>query len=394
MKISDEVAEIKIDPEFQKLIPPLSADERSLLEDTIIAEGCRDALVVWNGLLLDGHNRLEICKAHDIPFEVIEAPESVKDRTDARIWIRNNQAGRRNLTPAWKIELELGNKEDLLKKGEQVKVETGKQARAKQLGVVSQNDSTPTKKHSTRATIAKSAGVSTGQVGMAEQVRKKAPELWDKAKEGDVSISTAYQQIKRKEKEEQREARREQNAGLVKDKNIFETIQDISARFATIMIDPPWDWGDENDVDQMGRAKPTYQTLSFDKLLALPVGHISDVDCHLYLWITNRSLPKGFKLIEQWGFRYITCITWVKPSFGMGNYFRGATEHILFGVRGSQPLKRKDAPTYFNAKRGIGGHSSKPEESYKLIESCSPGPYAELFSRGNREGWVSVGAES
>jgi len=68
-----EIAQIKVDPEFQQLIPPLSADERDLLEKNIIQDGCRDPLVVWDGILLDGHNRLEICKAHDIPFETVDA---------------------------------------------------------------------------------------------------------------------------------------------------------------------------------------------------------------------------------------------------------------------------------------------------------------------------------
>jgi hypothetical protein len=189
------IAEIKIDPEFQKLIPPLSLEEREQLEKNILCDGCRDPLVLWNGILLDGHNRLEICKAHDIPFKIVDAPEEIKERTDARIWIRNNQAGRRNLTPAWKIELELGNKEDLLKKNEEIKAQTiPKKGQQGFQRVVSQNDNTRT-----RTTIAKSAGVSTGQVGMAEQVRKKAPELWEQAKAGEVSISTAYKQTKKKE---------------------------------------------------------------------------------------------------------------------------------------------------------------------------------------------------
>jgi N6-adenosine-specific RNA methylase IME4 len=69
---------------------------------------------------------------------------------------------------------------------------------------------------------------------------------------------------------------------------------------------------------------------------------LADENCHLYLWITNRSLPKGFELIEAWGFRYIPCLTWVKPSIGMGNYFRGSTEQVLFAIKGNMPLKRHD----------------------------------------------------
>ena len=131
--------------------------------------------------------------------------------------------------------------------------------------------------------------------------------------------------------------------------------------------------------------------MSIAQLADLPVGELADVDCHLYMWVTNRSLPKGFGLLERWGFRYITALTWVKPSFGMGNYFRGQTEHVLFGVRGSQMLRRRDVGTYFAADRGAGGHSSKPGAFYALVESCSPGPYLEMFSRSARANWTHWG---
>lgn len=209
-----------------------------------------------------------------------------------------------------------------------------------------------------------------------------------KAKKEELTIKHTTQKAKRAKKERKRQERREENRQKI------ETVPDpiqADARFATIVLDPPWDWGDEGDVDQLGRARPTYSTLSLNQLLELPVTNLADVDCHLYLWITNRSLPKGFALLEKWGFRYVTCLTWVKPWFGMGNYFRGQTEHILFGVKGSQPLKRKDVGTVFHAQRGPNGHSSKPTEFYDLVESCSPGPYLEMFSRNQRPGWCMWG---
>ena len=195
----------------------------------------------------------------------------------------------------------------------------------------------------------------------------------------------------RAEREQVREMRRQSNANKAA---ATENPLAVGAKFATILIDPPWDWGDEGDVNQFGRAKPDYATMSFNELQKLPVDELADVDCHLYLWITNRSLPKGFALMESWQFRYITCITWVKPSFGLGNYFRGQTEHILFGVKGSQPLRRNNAGTVFHAARGDGGHSSKPTEVYDLIESCSPGPYLEMFARRHRNGWAAWGADA
>ena len=161
---------------------------------------------------------------------------------------------------------------------------------------------------------------------------------------------------------------------------------DAQGLFQTIVIDPPWDWGDEGDVDQFGRAKPDYTTMSIDEIEKLPISKIADDNCHIYLWVTNRSLPKAFRLLEAWGFRYITCLTWVKPNIGMGNYFRGDTEQVIFGVKGSQQLKRHDVGTHFNAPRGK-GHSAKPDEFYSLVESCSYGPYIDIFGRKEREGW-------
>jgi N6-adenosine-specific RNA methylase IME4 len=162
---------------------------------------------------------------------------------------------------------------------------------------------------------------------------------------------------------------------------------------ATVVLDPPWDWGDEGDSDQLGRARPTYATMTIEEIAALPIPAVAAANAHIYLWITNRSLPKGFALLESWGFRYITMLTWVKPSFGMGNYFRGSTEQVLFGVKGSLPLLRNDVGTHFLADRA-GQHSSKPPAFFDLVETCSPGPWLEMFSRQPRPGWAAWGAEA
>ena len=208
-----------------------------------------------------------------------------------------------------------------------------------------------------------------------------------------VTRSNVLAEIKntaRKEKETKQEERRVENTEKVKK---MATPLDAQGLFQTIVIDPPWDWGDEGDVNQFGRAKPEYSTIPFDDIKNLPINKIADQNCHLYLWVTNRSLPKAFALIDAWGFRYITCLTWCKPSIGMGNYFRGSTEQILFAVKGSQQLKRHDVGTYFTAPRGD-NHSSKPDEFYKLVESCSYKPFIDIFGRKNRDGWFVWGENS
>ncbi len=192
-------------------------------------------------------------------------------------------------------------------------------------------------------------------------------------------------------KEEQRENKRKKNRKLVE--QVTPPCMHVAgSQYQTIVTDPPWDWGDEGDVDQFGRGRPTYATMTFEEIAAVPVGDLAEKNAHIYLWITNRSLPKGFLLLEEWGFRYVTALTWCKPSIGMGNYFRGSTEHVLFGVKGSLELLRHDVGTWFQAPRP-GRHSAKPSEFFQLVEQCSPGPWLEMFAREPRPGWSYWGAE-
>jgi N6-adenosine-specific RNA methylase IME4 len=369
--------DIQIDAEFAALIPPLSAEERQQLEENIVEHGgARDPLVVWASkgtlTLIDGHNRYEICTRLELPFDVHEM--RFKSTDEARHWIVKNQLGRRNLTADsftyllgldYKLEKSQGKRNDL---------------------TCDQNDH----KLKTAERLGKEHGVSPATVRRAEKFYdevEKTPELKKAVEEKRPVI-----QVKRELKEQAREARREENRKKIAAVPEPEKADAVAqAKYATIVIDPPWDWGDEGDQDQLGRARPDYSTMSIEQLERLDVGGLADDDCHIYLWITNRSLPKGFRLLEAWGFRYITAITWVKPHFGMGNYFRGQTEHVLFGVKGSQPLKRKDAGTVFQADRGPAGHSSKPPAFLELVESCSPGPFLEMFSRSARPGWVAWG---
>lgn len=89
--------EITIDEEFKSLLPVLDAETFRLLEENILEHGCRDPLVLWNGILIDGYNRYQICTAHDIPFHTVD--KAFAFREEVLIWIITNQVSRRNLTP-------------------------------------------------------------------------------------------------------------------------------------------------------------------------------------------------------------------------------------------------------------------------------------------------------
>jgi hypothetical protein len=91
------IMHIQIDPEFKALIPPLSTEELEQLEANIIKDGCRDPLVLWGEILIDGHNRHEICTRNSIPFKTVE--KDFANRDDAMDWMDANQLGRRNIQP-------------------------------------------------------------------------------------------------------------------------------------------------------------------------------------------------------------------------------------------------------------------------------------------------------
>lgn len=360
--------------EVANIFPMMGDEEYSALVADIKANGQREPIWTYLGKIIDGRNRYKAC------LEIGIEPR-------CREWYGNGSLvafvvslnlNRRHLTSSQKAMI-------ALEVEKQLAIEAKERQGTRTDLTLDKNLYNVGKASEQAASV---VGTNRTYVTDAKRIVEQAPELKAAVLNGSLTIPEAKRQLKEQAREQRRDENRQEIAHA---KTIDEVLG--SAKFSTIVIDPPWDWGDEGDIDQMGRAKPEYGTMSIDQLLNLHVGSFADIDCHLYLWITNRSLPKGFRLLEMWGFRYVTCITWVKPYFGMGNYFRGQTEHLLFGVKGSQLLKRKDAPTYFEAPRGPKGHSSKPLEAYPFIESCSPGPYLELFARSERPDWTSWGAE-
>jgi N6-adenosine-specific RNA methylase IME4 len=151
--------------------------------------------------------------------------------------------------------------------------------------------------------------------------------------------------------------------------------------YRTILADPPW------DIQQKGRwgAEAHYSLMSLEAICSLRVDKLAEPDAHLWLWVTNATLPAGKTVMEAWGFTYRSCLTWIKPYFRLGQYLRNQTEHVLLGTRGKAPVLFHSQGTWFYAP--VQEHSHKPEEQYAIIERCSPGPYLELFARRTRPGW-------
>jgi N6-adenosine-specific RNA methylase IME4 len=157
--------------------------------------------------------------------------------------------------------------------------------------------------------------------------------------------------------------------------------------YRTILADPPW------EINQRGSkgADQHYALMSIAAIRALLVASVTAPNAHLWLWVTNSTIHAGHTVMEAWGFSYRSCLTWIKPRLGLGQYLRNQTEHLLLGVRGRAPIQFRAQGSWFYAP--VQEHSHKPEEQYAIIERCSSGPYLELFARRTRPGWDVWGNE-
>lgn len=181
-------------------------------------------------------------------------------------------------------------------------------------------------------------------------------------------------------------------------------------KFKTIIADPPWPYDNRDGPRAAPEHRPNswntactgsaprYGSMTMDELKALKVRDAAEAPAHLYLWTTNSFMVEAHDLARSWGFVPKTIVTWGKmkpdgkPSMKTGYYFRGATEHILFAVRGSLRLIGPAAPTLFLSPRLP--HSVKPGWFYDLVEEQSPSPYLEMFARSPRLGWSSWGNQA
>lgn len=174
--------EPEIDKELAALIPPLTPEEYSGLEQSILAEGCRDAIILWNNIIVDGHNRYRICKAHNIPYRT--ETKEFANREEVMLWMFQNQLSRRNLNDFQRIEI--------VRKWENaVKAEAKKRQEATRFG--GGGKITTTVEEKSRDTLGAMAGVSGKTYEHAVEVLDKAPEAVTQAvRKNELSINAAY----------------------------------------------------------------------------------------------------------------------------------------------------------------------------------------------------------
>ena len=188
---------IVIDREFRDLIPPLMPEEYEGLERSIVADGCRDALVLWGDILVDGHNRYEICESHGIPYKTTQ--KAFESRDDAKLWMMRNQLARRNLNPIQRAEI-VNKCEDA------VAAKAAERQESTRFGGGGNISTTVGK---ARDELGAMAGMSGKTYEHAVAVLKNAPApVVDATRKNELSINSAWQVTKMEPEEQQEISRR------------------------------------------------------------------------------------------------------------------------------------------------------------------------------------------
>jgi hypothetical protein len=188
---------ITVNPELQAYIEPLTPDEHEALERSLLAEGCRDALVLWGDVLVDGHNRYGICQKHGLPFQTVQNPR-FQSLEDVHLWMIDQHLGRRSVSDFQRGVLALRKREIMAER------------RARFLASAPSPHDLPPDEETlapaapegqaapepkplrSREDIAKAARLSSGQVVMIEKIQKQAaPELVEALKAGTISLNAA-----------------------------------------------------------------------------------------------------------------------------------------------------------------------------------------------------------
>jgi N6-adenosine-specific RNA methylase IME4 len=401
--------ELKIDPEFQNLIPKLSDDEYNLLKESILAEGCRNALIVWNIdkpdsckncyednfaddsvdgtpcwickhcgyaykqtlILIDGHNRYEICIENDVEFDISEIEFDSRD--DAKILIINNQLGRRNLPPIDRGILVLEKKNILAMKAKENQLSGLKQFQDNSVQEIfpERTDIQEILPKSIKPIdvgkeLAKEAGMSDRTLDKIEKIHKEStPNIIQSIRDGNISINKAYKDVVREEKRQQ-----------IQEEIVLNPIPE--GLFDVIYSDPPWRY--EHSETHNRDIENQYPTMNLEEIKALNIPSANNAV--LLMWATAPKITEALEVMQAWGFKYRTCAVWDKEIFGMGYWVRGQHELLLFGVKGdfSPPEPNVRESSVYSEKRTE--HSKKPNHYYDMIESYFPNRrYLELFAR-------------
>ncbi|MDB4062273.1 DNA modification methylase [Vicingaceae bacterium] len=345
--------ELKVKEEFKKLIPPLTKEEFKQLEDNCLAEGIREKILLWDGFIIDGHNRYEIATKWSLDFET--ESNFFKDESAVKEWMILNQFGRRNLSNYQRSVLALELEEVFSKKSKE-KEHIRKTTRQKS------DESYP--EVSTKKELSKVASVSHDTIAKVKKIQSQASEdIKEKLSIGELSINQAYQDIKKEEKQEAKDNKRQEASERIKNITISENIKQGDSLeilnsledgcIDIIVTDPPYGIEyvsnrsiDNNAITKRGLLNDGKEEAFklLDDTCKILLNKTSK-DAHLYFFC-SWSVFSDFEEIISKYFKIKTPIVWDKGNKGSGDLeydWGNQTELIIYCNKGKK---------YVNTRRG------------------------------------------
>lgn len=377
------------------VFPLLVGDEFEALAADIKEHGLREAIWLYEGMILDGRNRYRACQIKDV-----DAAFRTYHGDDPLAFVVSLNLKRRHLNESQRA----------MAAAKVATLGDGQTKAGAPIGAASQDDA------------AEMLNVGRRSVQRAQQVQDHGtPELVDAVERGEVSVSAAAdvatlpeeeqgeivargekeileraKEIRAKKAETRRTERIEKLAEISKGNTELGTEQ----KYPIIYADPPWRYENPPMGASNRSIENHYPTMTLEEICAVPVANISTDDALLYLWATAPKLAECIQVITAWGFEYRTSFVWIKDKIGMGYHARNQHELLLVAKRGAipPPAVENRVSSVIEAVRGK--HSEKPDEFYALIETMYPElPKIELFRRDEpgvvpREGWAAWGNQA
>ena len=383
---------LKINPDFESLIPPLSAEEYSGLEKSILEEGVREPIVVWTKcefanpncehdpdpaltsetFIVDGHNRYKIATKYGLDFDTVEY--DFEDEDAVKVWMIENQLSRRNLTVVDKALLA----------HEHAAIEQKYALQRMNAGKADPRDCSP--KGRAFDVAGELFGVSGKTVQRIDKILQQPDSeiIISEIRRGNTSIAEADKQIREVEKKAERQAAIEEAKAQPRSSSYVD-IFTTDKRYRVIYADPPWSYNDKQDTARLGGAEKHYHTMELDDICSIDVP--TEKNAVLFLWATSPLLPEALAVITDWGFTYKSSFIWDKVSHSMGHYNSVRHEFLLIAVKGScTPDVKKLHDSVVSIERT--DHSRKPAYFRELIDELYPiGERIELFAREAPDGW-------
>lgn len=352
---------LKINPEYEKLLPPISPIEYEALKTSIKLDGLFYPITInERGVILDGHHRYKACLELELEPKY-EIKHFENELYEKRFVLESNLLRRQVTTfmryelskPLLEIERELAKERMLFgKKYPTLMLEEGEAVEK----------------------VSKQIGMSPALYYQAIYVDENIPEKeFEKVRSGEKTISFFYRKIKRDEQ-------------IAQLKEQIKTLPVIEGIFDVIVVDPPWPMEGKYNPYSF-RGVPPYPTMNIDEIKEIQLPYSND--CVLWLWTINKFIHDAFHVLEVWGFEPKTVLTWVKHKFGLGVWLRGQTEHCIMAIKGKPLIELTNQTTaLFGEARE---HSRKPESFYELVDSMCYGRKLDYFGREEREGWIGYG---